>query len=644
MPSGPATALRVAESKVICALHSAHIMDPKSMTWSNSYNVSTNNVHTVLIKNVSPNEDMQFITIAEADHFMNVFDEHSFLLNGSLRTENEILAVDLWSSDGHSMDEQRELATPPLQPKQTVVILNKDGVLEIFPEPFNFGFDSTGTKSNSLKARMKQKSRKSVAQIRMVRSSQVAAQVSLINASFQKNEIAMAWVEGGLNVIFDTLPWRDAETGSLLLNGSVEIVKEKSGTGLGAINMNGVKDMGRNYVDDSRAVVANAVDGGDISMDEADPEIIDISSAEEDDESEEDEPTTRPTALQEDVKHPYEDEGGGYNDVDSGDESMPDAGFKEKPREEADPPSFGDLLRTNAPEAINVSDALTDGNTQSLVPTNSTSLRTLPSGMSLGTVLTQSLRTNDTILLETCLHTRDLSTVRSTIERLHSSFATDLLQRLAERLHSRPGRAGSLMVWIQWTLVAHGGYLAGQPEVLRKLKSLHKVVKERAGSLQSLLNLKGKLDMLEAQMNLRRSVLGKGRGANIRDDEEEAVIYVEGQDAEEHESGDEDDFDDSEASLNRGAGESDDQEDENREGIEVAHLTMNGVPADAEDASDSEEDGMAGDEPSETDKDSEEELDNEDIDHASADTESSDGETSPPPTQSQARLINGTRS
>ena len=170
--------------------------------------------------------------------------------------------------------------------------------------------------------------------------------------------------------------------------------------------------------------------------------------------------------------------------------------------------------------------------------------------MSLATVLTQSLRTNDTSLLETCLHTRDLSTVRSTIERLDSSFASDLLQRLAERLHSRPGRAGSLMVWIQWTLVAHGGYLAGQPEVMRKLKNLHKVVKERAGSLQSLLNLKGKLDMLEAQMNLRRHVLGKGKGKNVGNDDDEAVIYVEGQETEDEDFDDEEDSDDSEA-LNK---------------------------------------------------------------------------------------------
>ena len=589
---------------------------------------------------------MQFITIAEGDHFMNVFDKHSFVLNGSLRTDNEILSTDLWSSKGHSMGGEEELTGSGLQPKHTLLILNSDGIVELFPEPFNFDVDAVGTTSGSLKARMKQKSRKSSAQLRIVRPNQGTIQVPLINASFQNDQILVAWAEGGVNVIFDTLTWRDAETGKVLLDGSMEIVREKSGVGLGAVNMNGVKDMGRSYVNDSQAVVVSAIDADDTLMEEAEPEVIDISSAEEEeDDSENEEPPPRAAALQNDVGREDNDNERREDLVHSGDESMPDAETDENSREEPEAPSFGDLIRANAPESINVSDAFTDGNTQGLVRANSTSLRTLPSGMSLATVLTQSLRTNDTSLLETCLHTRDLSTVRSTIERLDSSFASDLLQRLAERLHSRPGRAGSLMVWIQWTLVAHGGYLAGQPEVMRKLKNLHKVVKERAGSLQSLLNLKGKLDMLEAQMNLRRHVLGKGKGKNVRNDDDEAVIYVEGQEAEDEDFDDEEDSDDSEAlnsmEMKRVTGARDGQGPENEGDTDNVQPTTNGTPIDAEELSASDEDSMAGEDPSETDQDSEEELDDEDIDHASADDESSDGEASPSPTQARARLSNG---
>ncbi|KAG9824964.1 hypothetical protein KCV05_g17843, partial [Aureobasidium melanogenum] len=60
---------------------------------------------------------------------------------------------------------------------------------------------------------------------------------------------------------------------------------------------------------------------------------------------------------------------------------------------------------------------------------------------------------------------------------------------------------------------------------------LSRVIKERANGLQSLVTLKGKLDMLNAQIELRKSVqeTRDGRfddGDNVDDD----VIYVEGQD------------------------------------------------------------------------------------------------------------------
>ncbi|KAH0152256.1 NUC189-domain-containing protein, partial [Aureobasidium melanogenum] len=169
--------------------------------------------------------------------------------------------------------------------------------------------------------------------------------------------------------------------------------------------------------------------------------------------------------------------------------------------------------------------------TQALVPMNQDRSLSLPTATSLGTVLTQALRTNDRDLLETCFQMTDLPSIRSTIQRLQSPLVASLLQRLAERLHKRPGRAGNLMVWVQWSLVSHGGYLASQPDVLKKLKTLSRVIKERANGLQSLVTLKGKLDMLNAQIELRKSVqeTRDGRfddGDNVDDD----VIYVEGQD------------------------------------------------------------------------------------------------------------------
>ena len=123
---------------------------------------------------------------------------------------------------------------------------------------------------------------------------------------------------------------------------------------------------------------------------------------------------------------------------------------------------------------------------------------------SLGTVLNQALRTDDTALLESCLRVEDDYAVQQTVRRMDSGLALRMLDRLAALLHRKPGRASSLVRWIQSTLVAHGGALAAQPDLAARLGSLHGVLAERASALPSLLKLKGKLDMVVAQMNYRR--------------------------------------------------------------------------------------------------------------------------------------------
>lgn len=198
---------------------------------------------------------------------------------------------------------------------------------------------------------------------------------------------------------------------------------------------------------------------------------------------------------------------------------------------DAEEPSFGDMLRARHPQAIDVQASFPNpmADRQALVPTSSDKALSAPSGISLGTVLTQALKTNDKDLLESCFQTTDHSSIRATIQRLQSQHVGTLLQRLAERIHKRPGRTGNLMVWVQWSLVAHGGYLATQPELVKKLRSLSQVIRDRANGLQPLLHLKGKLDMLSAQLELRRNMQAASRAANADDDDnEEGVVYVEG--------------------------------------------------------------------------------------------------------------------
>ncbi|XDG03168.1 hypothetical protein ABKA04_002783 [Annulohypoxylon sp. FPYF3050] len=227
----------------------------------------------------------------------------------------------------------------------------------------------------------------------------------------------------------------------------------------------------------------------------------------------------------------------------------------ESDRESAQP-TFGELARAHdtidVPAAISTQSPTLPAPGRALAP---------PSLSSLGTVLSQALRTDDADLLESCLHTNDLTTIRNTIQRLDSTLAGTLLTKLASRMHRRPGRAGSLMTWVQWTLVAHGGALATQPGLAKKLSELHRVLEERSRGLNSLLALKGKLDLLEAQMELRRGL--QRNEDSDDDDDEEGIVYVEGEESgEELANGIMDMDDDDELPVTNGVAEDDSEDDE----------------------------------------------------------------------------------
>jgi U3 small nucleolar RNA-associated protein 5 len=281
---------------------------------------------------------------------------------------------------------------------------------------------------------------------------------------------------------------------------------------------NGVKNARSTRVDEANVVVGGGQAGhGDVDMADAEQDVIEISSSAEEESEDEVEDETEASAL-------------------TGDAATADNGHAPDEDEtvDAEELSFGDRLRTQDPEPVRESrivdvESAFDGTSaqpRALTTTSQNRPLSAPSLNSLGTVLTQALRTNDQDLLESCLRNVDVDAIYATVERLPSPLIGTLLQKLAERLHKKPGRAGMLMVWVQWSLAAHGGYLASQPQLVKQLSALNKVLKERASGLQPLLSLKGRLDMLQAQLDLRKR--NQRRAAN--DDEEEAVIYVEGED------------------------------------------------------------------------------------------------------------------
>ena len=646
-------------SAILCASHKAFIMDIKQIELLQTITASSNMVHSVL----ASTDNSHFLTVAETDRYIRVFGRGADSSTGELVAESEVLKV-ATTSLMSQRPSSAEIATD-----QALAALNKDGVIELFDSPFSFQAAGSSLSSQSLKARIKQRTRKAKAQVRVTAPKEKSAVVPLLDVAFQDNELVFVFAESGVDPVFDRIRWRKSESTDMVLEGVVDLARAKGTGALGAFTTDGVKDLGKLQVNESQTVVTTGEESQPTEPGIRENDAISISSAEEgiDDYEDEDEqlPNGNFKSLSDNKEAPLENhhqkataerqqpEGGGSLQKDFGstiaaqkpvqtegsDTAMASAA-------EAEDSSFGDMIRAVAPGIVDVQAALTSQNADAIVPIGERQLN-LPSGMSLGTVLTQSLRTNDVKLLESCLHVKQIGIVRATIERLDSALASTLIQKLSERFHSRPGRAGSLLVWIQWTIVAHGGYLASQPGAMKTLAGLHKVVGERARSLPLLLSLKGKLDMLEAQMNLRAIVRARSKTANRADDEdEEDVIYVEGQ---------EEDTDDSNAEntrmelasssvVNGGGGDTGSEE----EADEEMPMT-NGALAesfDQESDSDDDEEGLIDDEAESTDGDSGvdgngslDEVDHEDVDSDESDV--SMDEVPPAKRVATARLSNG---
>ncbi|KAJ5441114.1 Small-subunit processome Utp12 [Penicillium cf. griseofulvum] len=490
---------------LICASQTPYLIDTEKTDEPVQFPAMRNPIHTV-ISSSSESAGVGAFLASDGDRFINVFDATTQKLVRNLVADQEVSSITL-QTDG--------VAAPE---KQVLAAITADGSIELFTKPF---VQPQSAPSASAKASRKQMTQKANATLKITNTESSNTCVPVAAVSFQGPTLVVAYTEGGVIPVFERVKFLDENTDELSFTGIKTVVKTKSGSALSSVTTNGVKSVGETRVDESRMNVeqGNMVDD-DIEMEDSRQDASDSGSEEDSDDEDNKKPKvsnekkTKPTkqvAVNEDVEM--------QNASDS---------EQEEEEEEGAEPSFGELMR--AGQEVDVEAELDDDVLLgALVPGKpQAAVQQIPTGVSLATVLTQSLKTNDSGMLESCFHTGDTSIIRTTIQRLDSSLAATLLQKLAERLASRPGRYGHLLVWVQWTCVAHGGALAGHPDLLKRMTSLYKVMDQRSATLPSLLLLKGKLDMLDAQLGLRQSIRGGDEGMDSED--EDNVIYVEGQD------------------------------------------------------------------------------------------------------------------
>lgn len=500
-----------------------------------------NQIHTVIPSSSESVGSGAFLA-SDGERFINIFDPSSQKLVRNLVAEQDVSSLSL--SGTSSLE------------KQILAAVTEDGTIELFSKPFDL---PQTTQSASAKANRKQLTQKANASLKVIRSESSEACVPVVSTTFQGPEIIVAYAEGGVIPVFERVKLLDESTEELSFLGTKAVVKSKSSSAIASVTTNGTKNAGESRVDETHTVVehGNIIDD-DVEMDE------DAAFVSGNEDSEDDEVASKPVANAK--KSKASKQTAPDEDVEMENAKSDD----EEEEEEGAEPSFGELLRANAGQEVDVEAELDDDvNLGALVPGKPTAaVQQIPNGVSLATVLTQALKTSDNAMLESCFHTSDIAIVRTTIQRLESSLAANLLQKLAERLSSRPGRYGHLLIWVQWTCVAHGGALAGHPELLKKMATLYKVMDQRSASLPSLLLLKGKLDMLDAQLGLRSAIHDGDEEMDSED--EDNVIYVEGQDEDEDSEAEtkprsksirEQTFDEDESMMN-GVDESEDDEDE----------------------------------------------------------------------------------
>lgn len=184
----------------------------------------------------------------------------------------------------------------------------------------------------------------------------------------------------------------------------------------------------------------------------------------------------------------------------------------------------------------------------------------MPKVQSLKQVLIQALHSNDSNLLESCLHTGDLTVINNTVAKLPPHYVLKFLKVIVERFQAKPTRGTELILWMKSLLVYHSSYLITIPDLVKNLSSLYLAVDSRLSLYKKMIKLSGRLDLLLTQV--KENKVSTNYVANSvfteEDDEEEENDL--------NESDDEQDFGDNEEPLSDNENANGENESEEEKG------------------------------------------------------------------------------
>ena len=430
-----------------------------------------------------------------------------------------------------------------------VCVVTEDGFVEVFSEPLDLIADKSSHTPKS-KSRKSQAvvSLPSTATIKIFRPSTQPKNRSLVkiqNAWFQDSHLIITWAEHGSIPVFEQVKWRDDS--NTAISGLIELTKSVKVIS-GSQSQDSVDSAAAARYHEANTLFKS---GSDFSKLETANQSLEQADSED------------------------EEEGG----------------------------TLADRL-----DALEVSDAKNKSSEDPVNATSLTSKRPMKTPESFSIILAQSLKTNDHTLLETCLSNKNEEFIQTSVKRLDSSLAVVLLERIAEKVARTPTRTASLTIWIKWVIITHGGYLVSLPNLAKSLASLHSTLANKISMLPRLLALQGRVEMLRAQMKLRREIMANGTNNGLTDnlgDEsdvdseveyiEDAALIVNGEedfdDGEEEDDGDitmdASGFIELEAEESDNSDSEDEEEDEGMSDVEAEGvLSDDGIEFDEDEESD----------------------------------------------------------
>lgn len=371
-------------------------------------------------------------------------------------------------------------------------IVTENGTVEIFPNPLEKvnNSDSKGTPSKSSKrkslavvsvaptliitvSRPEPALTKKQQQLTTKQKAELRVNVENVKFDDETSLLTLCWAEHGSVPVWESFEWKNSD--GTFKSGDVSIVKPIM-VPEGSVQANGSGDVAsaKKYSEDSSAVKS----GNDLSQLN---NLNNLNTGDSDDEddnedsSDEEENQTLADRLK-------------ALDVDEEDEDADNKSSKSAASTKQSKESSSNATAILSREFDDMS------------------LKT-PESFTL--VLSQALKTNDHSLLESLLTTNNKENIKISVSRLESSQAVLLLERLAEKVAQAPGRAPQLMIWIKWTLIAHGGYLIQLPNLSSSLSALHLTLSNKVGMLPRLLQLQGRVEMLKSQLEMRREIINQ---------------------------------------------------------------------------------------------------------------------------------------